>query len=141
MKFRGGVQSDNVGALGIQYNSHVRKSVVIELATDNATTSVADAFPAFSRLVAVCAKVTTAIAGADATGFNLQMNGKTVATGADLAVHPATGGAIAWNLDTDGDSVQTTGSAGTIAVTLTGGSDQIPTAGVITVEFVYENWA
>ena len=128
------------GQLGTVFTSHKQKTVVATLDTSGAVTTVTGAFPAFSRLIACAAQVTTAVEGADATAFTLQINGKTVATGADLTVYPAMGGAIAWNLDTSGNSVQTTGSAGDVVFTLTGGSDQIPTAGEITLDMVYEEY-
>lgn len=141
MKFRGGVEAESDGTLGVQYKSHQVKSIVVDLATDSANTTVTDGFPAFSRLVAVAAQLTTAVAGADATGFNLRVNGKTVLTGSDLTVAPATGGGIGWNLDTSGNSVQTTGSAGDVVITLTGGTDQIPTAGTMAIDMVFESWS
>lgn len=128
------------GQLGTVFTSHKQKTVVATLDTSGSTTTVTGAFPAFSRLVACAAQVTTAVAGADATGFNLRINGKVVLTGADLTVYPATGGGIAWNVDTSGNSVQTTGSAGDVVFTLTGGSDQTPTAGEITLDMVYEEY-
>jgi len=140
MKFRGGVQSTPEGQLGTTYTSHKQKTVVAELSTSGAATTVSGAFPAFSRLIACAAQVTTPVAGADATAFTLQINGKTVATGADLTVYPALGGAIAWNLDTSGNSVQTTATAGDVVITLTGGSDQTPTAGVVTLDMVFEEF-
>lgn len=140
MKFRGGVQSTPEGQLGTTYTSHKQKTVVAELSTSGANTTVSGAFPAFSRLVACAAQVTTAVEGADATAFNLRINGKTVITGADLTVYPAMGGGIAWNLDTSGNSVQTTATAGDVVFTLTGGSDQTPTAGVITLDMVFEEF-
>ena len=140
MKFRGGVQSDAVGGLGMVYNSHKVATFEVELSTSGAATTVSDAFPAFSRMVACGAQVTTAIAGADATAFTCSLNGKDIITGADLTAFPATGGGYAWNLGTTAASVQTTGTAGDLVITLTGGSDQTPTAGAVTVQFVYEEF-
>ena len=140
MKFRGGVQSTPEGNLGTVYTSHKQKTVVATLDTSGAATTIANAFPAFSRLKACAAQVTTAIAGADATAFTLEIAGKTVATGADLTVYPAQGGMIAWNVGTTAAMVATTGSAGDVVITLTGGSDQTPTAGVITLDMVFEEF-
>lgn len=138
--FRGGIKSTPEGALGVVYRSPVVKTIEIELSTSGAATTVTDGFPAFSRMIACAAQVTTAVAGADATGFTLQIAGKTVATGADLTVYPATGGAIAWNIGTSAAMVATTGSAGDVVITLTGGSDQTPTAGTMTLDMVIEEF-
>ena len=140
MKFRGGVQSTPEGQLGTTYTSHKQKTVVVELSTSGAATTVSGAFPAFSRLIACAAQVTTAVAGADATAFTLAIAGKTVGTGIDLTVYPATGGHIAWNVGTTAAMVATTGSAGDVVITLTGGSDQTPTAGVVTLDMVFEEF-
>ena len=128
------------GQLGTVFTSHKQKTVVATLDTSGAVTTVTGAFPAFSRLIACAAQVTTAVAGADATGFTLAIAGKTVGTGIDLTVYPAVGGHIAWNVGTTAAMVATTGSAGDVVFTLTGGSDQIPTAGEITLDMVYEEF-
>jgi len=138
--FRGGIKSTPEGALGVVHTSPITKTVVVDLSTSGAATTVAGAFPAFSRLIACAAQVTTAVAGADATAFTLAIGGKTVATGADLTVYPATGGMIAWNVGTTAAMVATTGSAGDVVITLTGGSDQTPTAGVVTLDMVIEEF-
>jgi hypothetical protein len=134
--FRGGIKSTPEGRLGLVHVSPVINTVEVELSTSGAATTVTGGFPKWSRLIAAAAKVTTAVAGADATGFSMTMGGTSVLTG-DLAVHPAMGGGIAWNPAT---SVETTATAADIVITLTGGTDQTPTAGKITIDFAVETW-
>ena len=134
--FRGGIKSTPVGALGVIHTSPVIKTIEVELDTSGAVTTITDGFPAWSRLIAAVAKVTETVADVDATGFSMGIGGTTVLTG-DLTVHPAMGGGIAWNPAT---SIETTAAAADIRLTLTGGSDQTPSAGKITVDLVMETW-
>lgn len=134
--FRGGIKSTPVGALGVYHTSPVIKTIEVELSTSGAATTVSGGFPQWSRLISAAAKATEAIAGADATGFSMTIGGTSVLTG-DLTVHPAMGGGIAWN---PSSSVETTATAADIVLTLTGGSDQTPTAGKITVDLCLETW-
>lgn len=132
--FRGGIKSTPEGGLGVVHTSPVVKTIEVELSTSGAATTVTDGFPSFSRLIAIAGQVTEAVAGADATGFSVTVGGTTAMTG-DLTVFPATGGGIRW-----ASSIQNTGSASDIVVTLTGGSDQTPTAGKVTLDLVMETW-
>jgi hypothetical protein len=134
--FRGGIKSTPEGALGVVHTSPVVKTIEVELDTSGAATTVTGGFPAWSRLIAAVAKVTETVADVDATGFSMGIGGTTVLTG-DLTVHPAMGGGIAWNPAT---SIETTATALDIRLTLTGGSDQTPSAGKITVDLVMETW-
>lgn len=134
--FRGGIKSTPVGALGVIHTSPVIETIEVELSTSGAATTVSGGFPKWSRLISAAAKATEAIAGADATGFSMTIGGTSVLTG-DLTVHPAMGGGIAWN---PSSSVETTATAADIVLTLTGGSDQTPTAGKITVDLCVETW-
>ena len=135
-QFRNGVKSTPEGKFGLRLRTHVVETIEVELSTSGAATTVTGGFPKWSRLVAAAAKITTAVAGADATGFSMTIGGTSVMTG-DLAVHPAMGGGIAWNPAT---SVETTATAADIVITLTGGSDQTPTAGKMTIDLVMEEW-
>ena len=137
MKIREGVQSEPFGVFDMVHQSPRVKSVAVTLDTSGASTTVTGAFPAWSRLIAMVAKVTTEVADVDATGFTVSIGGTTVLTSSDLNVHPAVGGAIGWNPAT---SVETTATAANMRIALTGGTDQTPSAGAITVEFVYESW-
>ena len=132
--FRGGIKSTPEGAIGVVHTSPVVKTIEVELSTSGAPTTVTDGFPAFSRLIAIAGQVTTAVAGADATGFSVTVGGTAAVTG-DLAVYPAMGGGISW-----ASAIENTGSASDIVVTLTGGSDQTPTAGKITLDLVFEQF-
>lgn len=134
--FRGGIKSTPEGALGVVHTSPVVKTIEVELDTSGAGTTITDGFPKWSRLIAAAAKVTEAVADVDATGFSMTIGGTAVLTG-DLAVHPAMGGGIAWNPAT---SVETTATAANIRLTLTGGTDQTPSAGKITIDLVMETW-
>lgn len=136
-QFRNGIKSTPAGHFDVRLRSHVVHKIVVELSTSGAATTVSGGFPAWSRMVAAAAKVTTAVAGADATGFTVAIGGTTALTSSDLNVHPAVGGAIGWNPAT---SVETTATAADIVVTLTGGSDQTPTAGEITIDLVVEEF-
>lgn len=134
--FRGGIKSTPEGRLGLVHASPVVKTVEVELSTSGNATTVTGGFPAFSRLIAAAAQVTETVADVDATGFSLSIGSTSVLTG-DLAVHPATGGGIAWNPST---SVETTGTAANMRLVLTGGTDQTPSAGKITIDLVMETW-
>jgi hypothetical protein len=134
--FRGGIKSTPEGRLGVVHKSPIIKTIEVELSTSGAATTVSGGFPKWSRLIAAAAKATETIADVDATGFSLAIGGTSVLTG-DLTVHPAMGGGIAWNPAT---SVETTATEADIVLTLTGGSDQTPSAGKITVDLVMEQW-
>lgn len=137
MKIRDGVQSEPFGLFGMVYHAPRVKSVTATLSTSGAATTVTGAFPKWSRLIAIVTKVSTEVADVDATGFTVAIGGTTALTSTNLTVHPAVGGAIGWNPST---SIETTATAADMVITLTGGSDQTPSAGAITVEMVYESW-
>lgn len=127
-KFRGGIAADNPGPLGGSLVVGGAPVVISAeaLATGGAVTTISNGLPAWHRVEFVVVKFAD-IAGSDATGATIAIGGTTVKTGVSLD----STGDVMWAPATP---IANTGAASDIVVTLTGGSDQTPSAGTVSMD-------
>lgn len=141
-------QGGALTATGLTLYGASGETSVIQYATENitlstggaTTSSSANLLPANALILGVTGIVTTAIAGVDATAIQLGVSGTATRFGSGSTL-TAGGTIVGGNHLKGGVSTDATGpwqaSAAQVLITLSGGSDQTPSAGAVRVTVAY----
>lgn len=133
--FRAGISLDipELGSAG-RYRTGTYDSGVVALATDGAATAITGVIPQGARLIAVAAILTADVEGVNSDTGTLALNGAMTDNLATVDALTA-GGKLQGTVP--GDIIAESGVMG-FTFTLSGGADNIPTAGSIRIVAHYE---